>query len=574
MDWTDIITLINEGKWEQARQEIDGLKGIAAWNDTAAIAEASVCQYENDEEGAYDCIAEGLKYNCRNYELYVMLGNYYLSRNINQAYLCYENAMFYCEEEEDGQYIRQCLKDVRNQGSMVMPVSIVIVSYNNCQMMQNCIQFIRDTAPRSAYELVVVDNNSSDGIAEWLEQQSDICLIRNMENRGFGGGCNQGAKAAQPDNDVFFLNNDTLVPANAIFWLRMGLYEHEQVGAVGSVSNFVGNGQQVSETFPSVAEYLVYGEKINVPDRNPYERKVWLSGFGLMIKRRALDEVGLFDLRYGKGYYEDNDIGVRLRYAGYHLLLCRNSFIFHYGSQSFGKSAEMGKKIKENGLVFQEKWGFNIEDYTYPRLGILSFIKQEKEAPIRVLEVGCGAGMKLSKIKYQWRNSVIKGIESKEKVAQLGKDYLGVEWGNAEMMKLPFENNYFDYIIFSNVLETFHSPEYVIGRLKPYLKDSGRMLFSIYNAMHVSVVMSLLGGNFAHAGAKALDKSHICHFAFHDIASMMEQCGLIIEDLQGTTEEDTMRSLPEDMREALGKLAANNTELLQVFEYLVVAKKE
>ncbi len=574
MDWTDIIALINDGNWEQARREIDSLKGKIAWDDTAAIAEASICLHENDEEGAYDCIAEGLKYNCRNYELYVMLGNYYLEKNINQAYLCYENAEFYCEVGEDREHIRQCLKEVRNQGSTVMPVSIVLVSYNNCQMMQNCIQSIRDTAPVSAYELVVVDNDSSDGVAEWLEQQSDIRLIRNVENRGFGGGCNQGVKAAMPDNDIFFLNNDTLVPANAIFWLRMGLYEDEQVGAVGSVSNYVGNGQQITEICHSVPEFLAYGEKNNVPDKNPYERKAWLSGFALMMKRCALDEVGLFDLRYGKGYFEDNDIGVRLRYAGYHLLLCRNSFIFHYGSQSFGDGAETNKKMAENSLVFQEKWGFNVENYTYPRLGILNFIKEEKDAPIRVLEIGCGMGMVLSRIKYQWRNSVIRGIESKEKVAQLGKDYLGVESGNAETMDVPFETNYFDYIIFSNALETYHSPENVIRRLKPYLKDTGRMLFSIYNIMHVSVIMSLLGGKFSYAGTKALDKSHICHFAIHDIESMLEQCELIIENIQGTMEEGTMCSLPEDMKEALGILAANNMELLQVFEYLVMAKKK
>lgn len=108
--------------------------------------------HENDEEGAYNCIAEGLKFNCRNYELYVMLGNYYLARNINQAYLCYDNAEFYCEVEEDKPYIRQCIKDVGEQGSTVTPVSIVMVSYNNCQMMQNCIKCIRDTAPQSAYE--------------------------------------------------------------------------------------------------------------------------------------------------------------------------------------------------------------------------------------------------------------------------------------------------------------------------------------------------------------------------------------------------------------------------------------
>lgn len=59
-----------------------------------------------------------------------------------------------------------------------------------------------------------------------------------------------------------------------------------------------------------------------------------------------------------------------------------------------------------------------------------------------------------------------------------------------------------------------------------------------------------------------------------DISSVLEQCDLIMEDLQGSMEEDTMCGLPEDIKEALGKLAGNNMKLLQIFEYLVMAKKK
>lgn len=575
MDWTDITTLVNEGKWEQAREGIDKLKGEIEWNDTAAIVEAAVCQYENNETGAYECIANGLKYNYRNYELYVMLGNYYQSRNIDQAYLCYENAEFYCDVKEDREYIRQCLETARSAGgNSVMPVSIVLVSYNNCEMMQDCIQSIRDTNPQSAYELVVVDNASDDGVAEWLEEQEDVVLIRNEDNKGFGYGCNQGVKAAKPDNDIFFLNNDTLLPPNAVFWLRMGLYEHERVGAVSSTSNYAGNEQQIQETCNGVQEYMEYGKKNNVPDKNPYEKKVWLCGFALMLKRRALDETGLFDLRYGKGYYEDNDLGIRLRYAGYHLLLCRNSFIFHYGSQSFGQGVKSAKKIFEKSLVFQDKWGFNTDNYTYPRLELLNFITEDKNMPIRVLEIGCGAGMMLSRIKYLWPESVIKGIEPEEKPALLGKDYLGVEWGNAETMELPYEKDYFDYIIFSHALETFYSPEKVIKRFRPYLKDSGRMLFRIFNVMHVSVLLSMLNGKFFYSREKAMENAHIRFFAFDDVSQMMDKCELAIEDLQGLGEETIMNSLPKERSEGLCRIAGKNKELLQVYEYLVKAKKK
>ncbi len=64
----------------------------------------------------------------------------------------------------------------------------------------------------NANELIVVD----DGICEWLEKQNDIILIKNKDNKGFGAASNQGIKAAAPDNDIFLLNNDTIVVPNSI----------------------------------------------------------------------------------------------------------------------------------------------------------------------------------------------------------------------------------------------------------------------------------------------------------------------------------------------------------------------
>ena len=69
--------------------------------------------------------------------------------------------------------------------------------------------------------------------------------------------------------------------------------------------------------YDSLEEYLEYGVQNNIPDINPYEKKAWLSGFAIMFKRMALDNVGLLDLRYGMGYYEDNDICINHLRVGY-----------------------------------------------------------------------------------------------------------------------------------------------------------------------------------------------------------------------------------------------------------------
>lgn len=528
-------------------------------------------------EGALREISEGLKQDCRNYRLYVKLGDYYRMRNVSQAYLCYENAAFYCDSDEDRRQIQKRIEELRRQGGgqIPPPVSVVVVSYNGNAMMQDCIRSIRSTNPQSAYELVVVDNASDDGIAEWLEQQDDVILIRNKENKGFGFACNQGAGASKPGHDIFFLNNDTLVTANAVFWLRMGLYDNEKVGAVGCRSNFVGNEQQIENPCHSVAEYLQFGEKNNIPHKNPYEKKVWLSGVALLVKRSALEKVGLFDLRFGKGYFEDDDLGVRLRYAGYHLLLCRNSFIFHYGSQSFQKEVDGGtENLAVNRRIFQEKWGFDMEKYTYFRKDFIEMMEEPEDTALRVLEIGCGAGMTLSRIQYLWPKSIVKGIEANEKLAQLGKDYLGVEYDNAENMDLSYEKGYFDYIIFNNIMETFYSPEEVISRFKPYLKDSGRILFDVFNAMHISVLDSMLRGDFAYTHSEILDKSNIRHFAVNDILKLLAKCNFTLEDMQGINLDSEQCGVPRETADAMHHLAGKNAQFLSICKFLVKAKKQ
>lgn len=345
-------------------------------------------QSEGKWQESFDVIRAGLKDNYNDYELYFALGEYYLKDNIDKAYLCYENALFYCDNKDDRAYISGVMSEISSCGIKVKPLSIVIVSYNSKDVMKACIESIRINNISSSYEIVVVDNASTDGVTEWLESQNDITLIKNQDNKGFGAACNQGIKASSPDYDIFLLNNDTVVSPNAIFWMRMGLYENDRVGATSCMSNN-GGFQNITEVFDSVSEYIYYATKNNIPEYYPYENKVWLAGFAVIIKRDVLDQIGLLDLRYGKGYYEDDDIGIRIQKAGYQCIVCHNSFIFHCGSFSFNNDVEEKNRLSRNNRkVFKEKWGFDIDYYSKSRNEIIQFIKDDEDKPIHVLEIG------------------------------------------------------------------------------------------------------------------------------------------------------------------------------------------
>lgn len=93
----------------------------------------------------------------------------------------------------------------------IRKTSIIILTYNNLVYNRICVDSIRKYTKENTYEIVVVDNNSTDGTREWLKEQKDIVAIFNEENVGFPKGCNIGIAAAGKENDILFLNNDTVV---------------------------------------------------------------------------------------------------------------------------------------------------------------------------------------------------------------------------------------------------------------------------------------------------------------------------------------------------------------------------
>ena len=205
------------------------------------ILRAGQFEQQGSSVDEYAVLIEGLRAHYDNYELYFMLGLYYRYRNADQAFLCFENALHYCDEPEDEKVIREAMEDVRDRVS-ARGVSIVIVSYNDMELCRQCLYAIRRYLQTDSYEVIVVDNASTDEevrrfLREYAAGDSHVRLLENEKNEGFPVGCNIGLSAANPENDVFFLNNDAILMPNALFWLRMGLYSDKRNGSAGAVTN-------------------------------------------------------------------------------------------------------------------------------------------------------------------------------------------------------------------------------------------------------------------------------------------------------------------------------------------------
>ena len=231
--------------------------------------------------------------------------------------------------------------------------SIIVLTYNNLEeTTAPCLESILEHTDLSRHELIVVDNASSDGTAEYLRQfQSKHPYVRlclNEVNKGYAGGNNDGMRLSN-GHILVLLNNDTLVGPGWLEPLIEVLDKDASVGMVGPVTNSAGNEQRVvlpdvtSDAFVSAtASYLAQQSGI-------YSETEKLGFFCVAIRRDVIDKIGMLDEAFGIGMFEDDDLCARARKADYRLLIAEGSFVYHKGSVSFSK---LGAE-KYQGLFFK-----------------------------------------------------------------------------------------------------------------------------------------------------------------------------------------------------------------------------
>ncbi|OMC77570.1 hypothetical protein BK125_13670 [Paenibacillus odorifer] len=454
-----------------------------------------------------------------------------------------------------------------------MMTSIIILAYNQLEYTKMCIESIREYTDLNSYELIVIDNNSSDGTRDWLRIQSDIKLIENDSNLGFPKGCNQGIEISTGDN-ILLLNNDTIVTYNWLDNLLVALNGDPSVGAVSCVTNNCSYAQSVPYSYANIEEMHEFSKNFNTNNLGEYNERIKLIGFCYLIKKSVINEIGMLDEQFSPGNFEDDDFSLRIRKAGYRLLLCKDTFIHHFGSVSFIEEKEKyAKLLNRNAVLFEKKWGFSPLYSQHIRFDVLNMIQDSPDTELVILEVGCACGGTLLEVKNRYKNSTVFGIEINKEAAEVSSLIADVSTVNIEKEALPYQENTFDYIILADVLEHLVDPWSVLEKLRKSLKPSGRILISIPNIMHHSVIQGLLNGFWTYTDAGILDKTHMRFFTLYELKKMIISTGYKIDHLSGNSIGSSKDS--EDFVRKL--LTINDNDALKdqfnVYQYLISASK-
>ncbi len=248
-------------------------------------------------------------------------------------------------------------------------VSIVLPVYNHRDVTVRCLQSIADTWPKTLrLQVIIVDDGSSDTMADLASRMAGIDYIRSCRNEGFIRACNLGAAMAF-GKYIFFLNNDTIVRDGAIDHLVSTAEEDSTIGVVGAKLVYPdGRLQEAGSIMWRDASGWNYGRFDSPEDpRYNYVRDVdYVSGAALLVRAALFRELGGFDNGLQRAYYEDVDLCFGVRRLGYRVVYQPLSEVVHLeGASSPNEMSGMKRYQEINQPRFREKWAAELRHHLY-----------------------------------------------------------------------------------------------------------------------------------------------------------------------------------------------------------------
>lgn len=433
--------------------------------------------------------------------------------------------------------------------------TVLMIVHNQKEVLIQSVEAIRKYTVMENLQVVIIDNASEDGTREWLEEQNDIAYaVEETFNEMWGNLANEAIEVFGIDGDILFMQAGCLVTTGCIERLKKGLYEADNIAVVGPVIN----GKNID-----VDAYLNQEKK---------NSKIVLELDEKMVMIRGDIFHNFFNRKFEEGYhtyqYAILDYYLSVMKKGNMLSCIKNTMAMCVTNEQIDLSKLKSVDYKK----LSEKWGMTYIN-TKSNEMLIDMLDRKTDEVFSVLEIGCDCGVTLLEIKNRFPNVKTYGYEINPNAVDIAKNFAEVEVGNVEDEQFSYDKEQFDYIIFGDVLEHLHNPERVITYCRSFLKESGCIIASIPNLMHISVIGKLLEGKFEYTDTGLLDRTHIHFFTFNEILHMFNNAGYIVEDtvakgVKITEEEKIMTD------KIMSIVETSERWMFEAFQYVLRCRKE
>lgn len=444
-------------------------------------------------------------------------------------------------------------------------LTILIVSHNEMEYAKLALQSIRMFADVEDLSVVMIDNDSEDGFAEWAEKQEDITYVSMEEGcRPFGEILNEVCRELQIADDLLIMDPHYMLAPHALSRLRTVLYQDSRIGAVGGVSNSFSLFQKATG-IEDYEDAVKWGTRECIVKEG--KRILGLNPGVVYLKASAVSQLGDFDGELSDQEYVVKDYCLRMIINDWRLQVCGDALFWDVrGNGPFicGDEAQMA--------VMEQKWGMHYFNFTC-NIGLIEFIARNRDESFNILEVGCDCGATLLEIQNRFPHAAVYGSEINAAAVNVASHIADVRVNNIEEQNLSFERLFFDYIIFGDVLEHLHDPLKTIQYCRDFLKDGGCILASVPNLMHISVMEMLLKGDFTYGETGLLDKTHIHFFTFNELIRLFGQGGYEVKSV-----ESVIAPVSPEQKMFIDKLQEIQSDtpryMYEAFQYNICARKK
>jgi len=227
--------------------------------------------------------------------------------------------------------------------------------YNSPRYLRRCLNSIFNSTNEDFFNIILVDDQSDqftkETISEFQENHKDIIeVISNKTNLGYVKSANAGIRKSVSEN-VVLVNSDVLVTNGWLKKFESALINDPSIGLISPLSN---NAANLTIKMPPGYDYLSMNDFVEKNSRKIYPDAMTILGHCLLITRKVIEKIGVFDEIYSPAYTEETDYHFQVIKNGFRAVIADDTYVFHKGEGSIKNRSEL---FQDHIKIFNERWG-------------------------------------------------------------------------------------------------------------------------------------------------------------------------------------------------------------------------
>ncbi|UHA75425.1 glycosyltransferase family 2 protein [Paenibacillus sp. 481] len=398
------------------------------------------------------------------------------------------------------QYARQSLET----GKYKYDVSIVVPAYNKLEYTKQCVESILTYTNGIDFELILVNDGSSDGTKEYFENipYANKKVINLHKNTGAMIAYFMGVRAVQ-GRILASVSNDVIVTKNWLKNLLVCIESDNNIGMVVPTTNNISNNQAISAPYDTLENMHDFAKEYNKSEPNKWLERERICPFVHIVPMSVYGKGICHDRIFQYGEFCDDDISLQLRLNGYKLILAKDTFCHHFGSVSLGEAQRESNSLQISREIFKQKNKIDAwHDSKYDIGSLLSNIECKASNLINVLCIDPGLGMAPYHIRNAMKengnpNVTLYNFSTDKDIAGISSkifDHFISADTTADLLEL-FYGKTFEYIIFCKPIEEYADGELLLQNVKKLLSNNGELRFLVSNPYSANSIVSMLSIN-------------------------------------------------------------------------------